>query len=795
MRSLVREPVISVLAVAALAFGIGLPTAMYSLVDAMVLRGLPVEEPDEIVQLERRRVGASGEGFSSTAADLLAWQAGQQSFERLAGFTTNTATVRSDNRVDRRRMGIVTPSALTLVGAQPVLGRSFEESDGASGSPPVVAISESLWQDYFGGDRGVLGRSIFVDGESRTIVGVMPASLRFPDFSELWIPLPVDLAAANAEAPIGFSAFGRLRDGVSIEEASAEANLIAQRLRSEQPDRYTDMDITVKPFTERFVGEVATATLRFMLGAVLLVLLVACVNVASLLLVRAVHRVRDAAIRAALGASRGQLAMQLLTESAVLAIAGGIAGIALAYGLIALLRAGLDPTRLPYWAEIRLDPRVLLFALGTTCGAALLAAALPAFKTTRGDLARTLYDASRGSTGLQVGRVMRGIVVLEIALSLGLLIATGLLVRGVNNVRSIDLGAPSDQVLTARIVLPDDIEPEARALYYDALTAQLAALPGVADVALATALPATRGSFTRYAVEGEEYGDGGLPVTRRVVASSDLFEMFALAPMRGRIFDARDTRDGNPVVVVNANFARTHFGTADPIGRRIRLGDGTDDSQPWRTIVGVVPDLWIGGLDAVGDRNPSGIYQPVAQQPPLGMSLAVRTRAGGTADIEAVRRVAFALNPDAPVHDVKTLGTLITDNSWFYGLGAGIMGACGAAALLLASIGLYGVISFSVERRTREFGIRMALGATGRNIVTSVLRAGAPQIAIGLLLGFMLALLISRGISSLLFGVNPTDPLVFGGIGAVLIAVAVTATLVPSVRAAAIDPLEALRSE
>jgi predicted permease len=795
VRTIARQPGLALLSIVALGLGIGLPTSMFSLADAMVLRGLPVEEPQQIFHLERRQIGQRQEGIQAHARDYVVWKAQQRSFELLAAFRTETMTLRSAQGVDRWNGAYITPSAFEILRASPALGRTLNAQDEEPGAPAVAVLGHTVWRDRFGSDQSVSGQTVHIDGRAHTVVGVMPADFRFPNEEELWIPLPLGPDQVADDAYPAFDVFGRLRAGVSRARARAEFGVIAAQMAERYPATNRNMEITVKRFTERFVGATATATMYVILGAVMLVLLVACINVANLLLVRTVHRLREIAIRTALGASRGRIVRHLFLESLVLAVAGGAFGILIAYAGTRALGTAFLADRMSYWTEVRLDGRVLTFAVLLTGLSAIVAALLPAYKSTRGNLALTLYDQSRGSTGLRVGRIMHGLIVLEVAFSLALLVVTGLMVRGVRNVQAVPLGFATRAVYTARVALPDRYDDDARARYFSALQRSIQALPAAQSVTLASTLPTTRTSMRRFAVDGTTYdNDDARPLVHYSTISDDFFATFGVQLARGRAFGPQDTRAGDAVAIVNQRFVQRFLPDRDPIGRRIRFG-GAEDDQPWRTIVGVVPDLWIDGLDSQGDRNPAGVYLPLVQSPPGAVFIAARVRGGRPLDLAAaVRQAAFQLDPDVPLFEVKDMPTVIVDNSWFYALGVSVIGACGLSALLLATIGLYGVIAFSVNRRTREFGIRMAVGASPARVIGLVLRQSS-GLAIGVVFGLALAYLLAQGVSSLLFQVSPSDPLVFTGVTLILAAVGLTATLIPAARAARVDPFRALRTE
>ncbi len=789
-----RDPALSLIAVLVLGLGIGLTAAMFSVVRSLALRGLPVPEGQRIVDIERRPHGATGEGWGVQPRDWVAWQEQQHTLEGLAIYSTNTVAVRVDRGAWRYPAAQVSANAFELLRVHAALGRTFRTGDDAEGADPVVVLGHDLWRDRFDSDPGAVGRTLFVDGVAHVVIGVMPAGFRFPSSEDLWLPFVIPASAVTSTSFPSFGVFARLAPGVSRRQASADFAVIAARLEAQYPATNHNMGVAIKSFTARAMGEAAIAQMLVILGAVGLVLLIACANVANLQLVRAIHRMRDLSVRASLGATRGRLMAQALTESTVLALLGAALGVLVALAATGGLRHWLT-SRLPYWAVFRLDGMTLLFVMAVALGAGLLAGALPALKAGRASMHDALRDEARGSTGFHSGRAMQTLVVLEIALSLALMVATGLMLQAVRRVRDVRAGFAVDRTVTAQVTVPDAWDAAARLRFAVSLQTALTQAPGVATAVLASNLPTTRANTTRYALQGQAYDeDRAMPYARLVSVSPGFFEQFGAAARAGRLFDSHDGAAGEPVAIINQRLANTLFGSADPLGRSIRTG-GRESQQPWRRIVGVVPNLWIAGLDAFPDRNPAGIYVPLAQQPPATLAIALQVRGETAAPAAAIREAVAALAPDVPVYDSKLMGEVIEDNSWFYGMAATLVGTCGVAAMLLATIGLYGVIAFTVGRRTREFGIRMAVGARPGSIVALVLRRGWLQTGIGMTLGFALAAVIGGGLSTLVFEVNPHDPVVFATFGLLLILVNMTATLAPALRAARIDPLQALRSE
>jgi predicted permease len=792
-RGLLRQPGLAAMATLALGFGIGLPTAFFGIVDAAVLRGLPVAEPHRLMHLERRRIGTTGEGAGAAPRDFLEWRAQQRSFTALGAVRTATASVRATGAAERFQAAYVTPNTFAILGVAPLRGRTFDAHDTPAELQASVVIGHHVWRDRFASDPGIVGRTLTVDGAPRTVVGVMPPNFRFPIGEDLWLPLVVPASAAAQDSAPPLDVFGTLRRGVGRDAARAELGVIAQRLAVAYPATNRDMEVTVKPFAERFFGETATSQMYVMLGAVLLVLVVACTNVANLLLVRAIGRAREVAVGVALGATRRRIVHGILLESALLAAIGGTFAVAVAWGAITVLaRAFAD--RLPYWAEPRLDWSVLAFAAGLGVLAALIAGVLPALRATSTDPAGVLRDDSRGATGVRVGRIMHGLVVLELALSMALLVTAALLTRGVMHAGNADLGFPAAGLVTARVALPERLDADARRRFVDEVERRVAADASVASAGVITDLPGTHAQRRRVALDGAAYGSSDeMPRAHLAAASASLFPTLHVAATRGRLFGPQDVATGTPVAIVNERFVARHLAGREPIGQRIRLG--TDAGEPWRVIVGVVPNLWMGAFDASPDRNPAGVYVPLAQAPAATVAIVARTRGGSaTPAIDAMRAAAFAIDRDVPIYEVRRMAQVVTDGTWFYAFGAGIMGACGLAALLLAAVGVYGVIAFSVGQRRREFGIRMALGATGVAIVRLVLGRGVTQVVVGLVIGTALAALIARGIASLLFDVSTIDPVVFGGVALALAAIAGAAMLVPARRAARGEPVEVLQA-
>jgi putative ABC transport system permease protein len=794
VRSLFRYPTVSVLSVVALALGIGLPTAMFSIVDASILRGLPIADPAHLMHLERWRAGTSGEGIGAAPRDFLAWSAQQHSFSAFAAVRTGTATLRDRASVNRVESAWLTPGAFALLGVPAAVGRTFGESDMRADATPSVVLSWNVWRDQFAGATSVLGQTVMVDGIAHTVIGVMPKTFRFPFGQDMWLPMTITQAVAADTTAATLDVFGLLKPSVSRNSAKAEFALIAARTAEMYPATNRGYEITIKPFAERFLGETATATMYVMLGAVLLVLLVACANVANLLFVRAVHRARDIAIYLALGASRSRIVGQVMLESAMLALAGGILGLFIAQGAVAFLARRLAGF-LPYWANPTIDAKVVLFAFVLVLTAMMLAGVGPALKTTASNLSITLRDDSRGSTSGGASRVMQSLVVLELTLSMALLVTMGLLTQGARHAERVDLGFATRALITARVSLPETRTLDERTQYYAALEARLKADPSVNAVAFVSTLPGAHAPYTRIAIDGLSYvSRDAMPAVRSAAASSSFFTALGVRATRGRLINEQDVRASEAVMVVNERFVEKFLKGAEAVGQRVRMGSTPD--APLRTIVGVVPNLWMGAFDASPDRNPAGYYVPISQSSASSVAVVVQARGDATgAALDAMRVAAFSVDADVPLYEIRDMPTVIQEGTWFYEFFARILIACGVSALFLATIGVYGVIAFSVSRRKREFGVRLALGATSRSIVQLVLRRGTLQIALGLSFGIVLALALSRGVASLLFDGSATDIGVYAFVATTLAVIAAAAMLVPALAASRTEPLEALRGE
>jgi putative ABC transport system permease protein len=794
LRMLGKKPGHSVVAVVALGLGIGLTTAVFSIVYGIMFRGQPYPEFERIYSLDRQNPAHDLKDQAVDPNEYLDWCRRQRSFEGLAAFDDGTVTVSGDDRPERLDGGALTANTLDVLRARPILGRGFRPGEDRPGAPPVALLSHRLWQDHYNGDPHIVGKTVRINGRPTTVVGIMGPEFRFPGRELLWTPLVVDPGKAERGKGAQHPVFGRLRHGVTPRQAAAEMATIAKALAAEYPLTNRGWSITVTPLNDRFLGEETRLFLLTMLGAVGCVLLIACINVASLTMARASQRTREVAIRTALGAGRWGVIRQLLIESVVLALLGAALGLALAWKGVALFNAVIVEHNPPAWIHIAVDLPALLFTLGVTLGAALISGLVPALQVSRTRLNEVLKDEGRGSTSLRLGWLSRVVVVAELALSCALLVAAGLMVKSIVRAQSNPLGFQTAHLLTVRVPLfeANYPQPADRAAFYQRLLARLREIPGVEAAGGSTTLPSINWGSDPFAVDGRAYPTtSDYPVAHSDLITDGLFAALGVRPLEGREFERLDTARSQPVAVVNQALARKLWPRESALGKRIRLVTGRP-GEPWRTVVGVMPDLLIYGL---GDKKPEGFFLPVAQSGPERESFVLRTRRDPRAVVARVRAEVLALDKDTPIYFVKTMEQAAAEDRFFPQLFGVLFTIFGLCALVLAAIGIYGVIAFSVERRTQEIGVRMALGAQRGDILGLLLRQGTLQLAVGLALGLPLAFALSRPLGAMLFRVVPGDPWVFAAVVAALSVVAVVACLLPGQRATQIDPLVALRRD
>jgi putative ABC transport system permease protein len=801
----------SAIGVLTLALGIGANTAIFSVVNTVLLKPLPFDAPDRILALGQQTTQnrAALTQFSFRNFDDLRQQS--RSFDRLAAYYNLNLTLTGDREAQLVRGTVATADLFPLLGVSPILGRTFlPEEDAAGGGPggrPAI-LSWQTWQEHFGGDDGVIGRAVEFNDSRFTIVGVMPAGFRFPiqpQPTEVWISTALDNERPKGPGAImlargyrGWRAIGRLKPGVTVEQAQSEADVIAAGLAAQFPEDNDDMGIGVRPLHESIVGNLRP-TLLLLLGAVAFVLLIACVNVANLLLERAISRQREIKLRLALGASGARIIRQLLTESVLLAGLGGIAGIMLGYWGTDLIVA-LSPESLPRVAETELDVRVLGFTALISLATGIIFGLAPALLIVNTNLAESLKDGTRGATAsVQTNRTRNLLVVAEVALALVLLIGAGLLINSFVRLQQVAPGFDPSQTLAFNVApsASRTSTPQQIGEFYRELIAQLKALPGVVNASMVFQLPlAGSGATTSIEIAGRTAYPADRPSVVIHMAGPEYFNTMDIPIVKGRDFTERDDLSAPPVLIVNEALARQYFPNEDPIGKRVAPGFSTvpvrDDESGMREIVGVVADV---KHQALQGATPPEIYFAQSQMPMSAMTVVVRTAGDPRALQRAVRGVVQSLDRNAPVYTVRTVEEILDRSVATPRFNTLLIGLFAVVALILTIVGLYGVMSCTVSENTQQIGIRMALGAQRRDVLTVILGQGMRLAVVGVVIGLGAALGLTRLMSSLLFGIGSMDPLTFTSVAVLLLCVAASACYLPARRAMNVDPMIALRQE
>ncbi|HSG01964.1 MAG TPA: ABC transporter permease [Vicinamibacterales bacterium] len=799
VRMLVKHPTLSVTAIVTFGLGIGLTTTVFSIVNGALYKGLPFDQAERIVSVIGTNPSQNIQRMPLAVQDLAVLEERQTVFEAAGLYASMPVNLSVGNdRPERFSAGQFTVGAFKAVGVDPILGRGFQEGDDKAAANPVILLSYEVWRDKFESSPEVIGQTVRANSVTRTVIGVMPEGFAFPAFERLWIPLRVDpLATQRGQGP-AMPFVGRLAAGVSIEEARAQAATVFAALEQEFADTNQGVSALVLPYAEQFLGPEVFALLYTMLAAGIGVLLIACVNVSNLLLARASLRQREVAVRLALGAGRARIVTQMLTEVAVLSVLGTAVGMLLSSGAMRwfLHSIAIDPP--PFWITFELDYRVMLFVMAITAAASLFAGLVPALQATGTNVAAAVKDDSRGSTGLRIGRFSGALVIAEVAVSCGLLIAAGLMIKSVVQLRNVPMPFETDTVLTARINLPRADYPDSAASirFYEALLPKLRTLPGVEAATLSDGLPAAGNGALPVQVDGHKYGSPrDYPVVREGIVTPGYFETFSTPILRGRPFLPSDLADRELVAIVNQSFVDAYFDDGNVLGRRIKKSRPTDGDSPWLTVVGVVPDLLMEGIGNQG-QNPAGYYIPIAQSDVANLvSIAVRSETEPASLASALRGAATELDPNLALFDVLTMNDVIARQTWFYTVFGTFFMAFGVIALFLAVAGLYGVMSFSVTQRTREMGIRTALGAPGALLIRLVVRRATIQLAVGLAIGLAIGIAATGPLQPLLYEVAPRDPLVLILVPVALAAAGLGASLLPARRAAHVDPVIALAAE
>jgi putative ABC transport system permease protein len=794
VRMLLKKPSFTAIAVLALAIGIGANTAIFSVVNGILLRPLPYKNFERIsmIWMDNPKLGVAEDWHSYP--NYVDYKEQNQSFEDMAAFNDRTFNLTGAGDPVRVVGVWTTASLFSVLGVEPALGHVFTEAEEEPGKDLVVVLSNGLWQRRFGGDRGIIGQPINMNGANRTVIGVMPASFSFPEKStEVWIPLAVTPQRKQARNSISYKAVGRLKPGVTMQQAQADMGAIAKRLDDQFSQSGYGVNLVL--LRDQETKGVKTALL-ILLGAVAFVLLIACVNVANLLLARAAIREKEIAIRLALGAGRPRIVRQLLTESVVLGIVGGAVGLLLAvWGLDALI--ALSPADIPHLDQTGIDIRVLAFTLAVSLLTGLIFGLVPALQASKPDLNDALKEGGRGAGGgVRAIRIRNLLVVSEIALSLVLLVGAGLLIRSFMRLQQFELGFNPENLLSMRVQLPGSKYRDAKQVsgFYQQLLERMEAMPGVQSAGGISSIFLTdTPNSTNFTIEGHPVFAGAESIEVPLDAvSSSYFRVMGIPLLEGREFDERDAIGTTPVAIINQTFARRFFPGEDPVGKRYVYGQPSPDNKSWITIVGVVGDMRRTGFDR--PVRPE-TFLPEAQNPDNALTIVARTTGDPASIAGALRNEVWAIDKDQSVYDIKTMRQTLSEMLSQRRFNTLLLGIFAAVALTLAAVGIYGVMSYAVAERTHEIGLRMALGAQTADVLNLIVRQGMLLAMTGLIVGLAASFALTRVMSSLLYGVSATDPLTFIVIPVVLAGVALGACLVPARRAIKVDPMVALRYE
>jgi putative ABC transport system permease protein len=807
LRMMRLHPWFSVALVAALALGIGANTAVFTLVNAVLFKPLPFPGGERIVAIFHRNAAQGQERVPISYSDYLDYREQASSFESLEASINTGVTVSDEgNPPEPYRMARVTPGFFDMLGVQPAVGRRFTPADAAAGADPVILLSHSVWRDRYGRSPEVVGRTVRAGSELATIIGVAPEGFGFPNAQQVWMPL-VDAPDLRDRSQRNLMLIGKHSRDVSREQARADLDVIAQRLAAEHPDNEGLGATTVLTFHELQNGGDIRIVFILMQGAVGFVLLVACANVANMMLSRALGRAREMSVRAAMGASRWRMMRQPLVEAVVLSIVGGAIGLSIARLAVQAFETAVANVAKPSWILFEMDYRVFIYVAAVCVVSALLFGLVPGLQASRVDVNAALKEGSRDSGSKRGGMLSGALVVFQFMLAVVLLAGAGLFVRGLLEQRASLDGLPATEILSAGIQLPQDVYPDdaSRFRFYDQLLTNLEGTPGLRQAAVASNLPASGGATLAYHLEGApEVEQGARPTAVRVAISPGYLELLEVPILLGRYFDDRDGFDGQDSIIVTSDFASRVWPGESALGKRLRVyseqsppnvaGASADPPRPgrWLTVVGISADL---KQDPEELRPLPVFFTPYAPGGYPWMTIVLRSSGDPTALAAPLRAAVRQVDGDRGLTNVRTLEEASYEQGWYLRVFGSMFLIFAAAALLLASIGIYAVVAQTTARRTQEIGVRMAMGATSPTIQRLVVGRGFKQLAVGSALGLAIAFAVTRLMGELLYGVSPTDPVVFSSVVAIIMLVGLAACWLPARRAARLDPLKALRHE
>jgi putative ABC transport system permease protein len=795
-RMLLKQPGFTLIAVVTLALGIGANTAIFSVVNAVLLRALPYPEPGRLVRFWESNPGRGWLEFAASAPNFADWRKQQSVCEQLAAYEFNTLNFTGSGEPERVAALRVTANLFSVLGVAPAHGRDFLPEDEQSGRNHVAILSDGLWRRRFGADPNLIGRQIQLGGESYTVVGVMPPRFQLTQGTELWTPLTLvtlDPAGANRSTSHNLSVIGRLKPGVSLAQAQASMGAIARQLEHQYPESNTGWGVRMGTFYDWIVPEQIRRSMLTLFAAVGFLLLISCANVANLLLARASARRLEMAIRAAMGASRWRVMRQLLTESVLLSTLGGLVGLLLAFWCTGLIKAS-TALNIPRLNETRLDVKALGFTFLIALGAGLIFGLAPAWQASKLALNETLKEGGRSGSGGKRQRLRGALVIAEVALALVLLVGAGLMIRSFTHLQNVPLGFAPNHVLTMRLALPTAKYGQGapRVNFFDQLLQRLRATPGVIDASAINDLPLAGGGWAEeVTLEGRDAAPSGTPLPADVNAVTPrYFHTMGIPLLAGRDFTEQDRGafwlgESPWTLIVNETFVRRYWPNENPIGKRFRFGD-----NPFGTVIGVVGD--VRSLSLEREARPA-FYVSYGHFSLPALTIVVRASAPPEAMTAALRAQVYALDHDLPVYNIRLMEQIVSNAAGQPRFQTLLLGLFSAVALSLAAIGIYGVMAYTVTQRTHEIGVRMALGARTRDVLQHVLGQGMKLVLMGATLGLAGAFVAARALKSMLFGVSPADPLTFAAVTVFLALVAFAACWIPARRATKVDPLVALR--
>ncbi len=791
LRRLIKAPTFSLLAILILALGIGANTAIFSVLNAVVLRPLPYPEPDRMVQVWESSPSRGWDFFAMSELNYVDYRAATDSFDQLAALGFGSFNLGGNGEIERVNAHRVSIDYFAALGAQPMMGRAFTQEEDAVGDESRVALlGHGLWQRRFAADPDILGKEIILDDAASTVIGVMPPGHLWIDELDLFVPLRPGTNTNRGDHRLAI--IGRLRDGLSPQQAETDLDAIAARLAMEYPEDNRGFDTRLMPLYDSIVPTEVRQALYILLGAVSLVLLIACANLSNLLLARATSRSREIAVYVALGASRGRVLRQFLTEAALLSTIGAATGTLLAFQVVAWFRA-VDPARVPRFDTLQIDASVLLFTLGVALFTGLLAGIVPAWQAAASDPQEALKEGGRGASGSRrTQRTRQLLLVAEVALSIVLLAGAGLLMRSFWQVQSIDPGFRTDNVLSLAIFNPVESMEDFERIpqEYRELLEAIEAIPGVEQAGGTTGLPFGGGdtSMDFFRADADPDPDGGVPAAGWRLITPGYFETLGMPLVRGRWFDPSDGEEAQHHVVITQSMAKQHWPGEDPLGKRFLAWR---DPKRVKTIIGVVGDIRERSLETEARHI---VYMPFMQNPGWANMFIVVRAAGDPSSVAAdVRTTTGRLLPGKPVSDMRPMAAVLDDTMAARRFNTVLLFLFATVALVLAAVGVYGVMAYSVEQRTPEIGIRMAMGAGAPQVLGMVVRQGMRGVLAGVVVGTLTALVTTRLMASLLYGIEPLDPLSLGVAILFLVAVALLACAFPALRATRVDPVEALR--